>query len=96
MALQLQKEAEDCVKALTLLDGSHLYTASRMAHYKIKFTQGKKEEESVALLVFITQFTLVNYTEVRNLWGKMPGMNLFTHNLMVLITSYFPVGKNSK
>ena len=96
MALQLQKEAEDCVKALTLLDGSHLHIASDTAHYKAKFTHGKQEEESVALLVFITQFTLVNYREVRNLWGKMPGMNLFTHNLMVLITSYFPVGKDFK
>ena len=81
MALQLQKEAEDSVKALTLLDGSHLYIASDTAHYKAKFTQGKQEEESVALLAFITQFTLVNYTEVRNLWGNMPGMNFVTHSL---------------
>ena len=81
MALQLQKEAEDSVKALTLLDGSHLHIVSDMAHYRAKFTHGKQEEESVALLAFITQFTLVNYTEVRNLWGKMPGMNFFTNNL---------------
>ena len=81
MALQLQKEAEDSVKGLTLLDGSHLYIGSDMDHYRAKFTHGKQEEESVVLLVFITQFTLVNYREVRNLWGKMPGMNFVTHNL---------------
>ena len=66
MALQLQKEAEDSVKALTLLDGSHLYVASHTAHYKAKLTEGRKlEEESEALLAFITQFTLVDYTKVR-------------------------------
>ena len=81
MALQLQKEAEDSVKALTLLDGSHLNIASDFAHYKTKFTHGKQEEESVALMAFITQFTLVNYTEVSNLWGKMSGMNFVTHSL---------------
>ena len=69
MALQLQKEAEDSVKALTLLDGSHLYIASHTAHYRAKFTQGKREEESEALLAFITQFTLVDYTKVRILRG---------------------------
>ena len=78
MALQLQKEAEDSVKALTLLDGSHLYVASHTAHYKAKFKQGKQqEEESEALLAFITQFTLVDYTNVSILWGNMSGANFF-------------------
>ena len=84
MALQLEKEAENSVKALTFLDGSHLFVVSLIAHYKAKFTQGKRweeERESVALLVFITQFTLIDYTKVRILRGNMSGTNLVTHNL---------------
>ncbi|KAI0238402.1 hypothetical protein LSAT2_010905 [Lamellibrachia satsuma] len=79
MALQLQKEAEDSVKGLTLLDGSHLYIASDMDHYKAKFTQVKQEEESVALLAFITQFTLVNYTEMSSRLHSQPDWKARLH-----------------
>ncbi|KAI0233783.1 Fatty acid synthase [Lamellibrachia satsuma] len=82
MALQLEKEAENSVKALTFLDGSHLFVVSLIAHYQAKFTQGKRwgeERESVALLAFITQFTVIDYTKMSSRLQAQPDWKARLH-----------------
>ncbi|XP_067671035.1 fatty acid synthase-like [Haliotis asinina] len=65
MALQLQQYntgRSDIVKALVLLDGSHMYVTAHLASHRAKLTPGHKgQEQTEVMCTFVQQFMSIDY-----------------------------------